>query len=230
MTQSSPLAIVAGAGSGLGISLMKKFAADGYKVVGLNRSLPTTKDASKFDIRVVDLTDETATSSMIQALVTEYGAPKLVVHNTAQLIIAPFSETSSDDFENCWRSMALSAFVMAKSLMPVMADNGGGTFIVSGATASLRGSAKFSAFSSAKFALRGLTQSLAREYQPLGVHVVHTILDGIIDTENSRALHNMDPSKMMKPEDIAEVYLGLSQQPKSTWMHECDLRPFSGNF
>lgn len=230
MIESSPFAIVAGAGSGLGLSLMKKFEANGYNVVGLNRSLPTTKEASKFDLRTVDLTDEAATSSMIKTLITEYGAPKIVVHNTAQLIITPFAETNADDFENCWRSMALSAFVMAKSLMPLMADNGGGTFIVSGATASLRGSAKFSAFSSAKFALRGLTQSLAREYQPLGVHVVHTILDGIIDTENSRALHSMDPSKMMKPEDIAEVYLSLSQQPKSTWMHECDLRPFSGNF
>ena len=111
-----------------------------------------------------------------------------------------------------------------------MADAGGGTFIVSGATASIRGGAKFSAFASAKFALRGLTQSLAREYQPLGVHVCHAILDGIIDTAQSRDLHDLDPAKMMKPVDIAEAYWQLAHQPNSTWTHELDLRPASEGF
>lgn len=229
MIQSLPLAIIAGAGPGLGQTLLKTFEKKGYKVVGLNRSLPL-KEHTNVDIRTVDLTDEQATMTVIQALIKEYGSPKIVVHNTAQLLIEPLAQTSRDDFESCWRSMALSAFVLAKSVMQPMVDNGGGTFIVSGATASMRGSAHFSAFSSAKFALRGLTQSLAREYQPLGVHVIHTILDGIIDTDNSRALHNMKEDQMMKPQDIADVYLGLSQQPKSTWMHECDLRPYSGSF
>jgi len=226
MTQSLPLAIIAGAGPGLGNTLLSHFERGGYKVVGLNRSLPSTTD---FDIRVVDLTNEKATNTVIASLIKEYGVPKVVIHNTAQLVIKPLVETTADDFETCWRSMALSAFVLAKSLMQPMVD-GGGTFVVSGATASLRGSANFSAFSSAKFALRGLTQSLAREFQPQGVHVVHSILDGIIDTDNSRSLHSLDPSKMMKPEDIADIYLGLCQQPKSTWTHECDLRPFDGSF
>jgi len=227
MTQSLPLAIIAGAGPGLGEVLLQHFKNHGYQVVGLNRSLSAN---TAFDIRVVDLTDEAATNEVITTIINEYGIPKVVIHNTAQLVIKLLADTMTDDFEACWRSMALSAFVLAKSLMQPMSNNGGGTFIVSGATASLRGSAKFSAFSSAKFALRGLTQSLAREYQPQGVHVVHSILDGIIDTENSRSLHSMDPNKMMKPEDIAEVYFGLCQQPKSTWTHECDLRPFDGNF
>lgn len=227
MTQYLPLAIIAGAGPGLGDTLLKYFEARGYKVIGLNRSLPLK---TAFDIRVVDLTDEAATTELIATLINEYGTPKVVIHNTAQLVIKPLADTTTDDFEACWRSMALSAFILAKSLMQPMSEHGGGTFIVSGATASLRGSAKFSAFSSAKFALRGLTQSLAREYQPQGVHVVHSILDGIIDTENSRSLHSMDPNKMMKPEDIAEVYFALCQQPQSTWTHECDLRPFDGNF
>lgn len=227
MTQSLPLAIIAGSGSGLGCTLLSHFEKNGYKVIGLNRSLPSTTD---FDIRVVDLTDEKATKVVIDTLIKEHGAPKVVVHNTAQLEIKPLADTTCNDFKACWQSMALSAFILAKSLMKPMVDNGGGTFIVSGATASLRGSANFSAFSSAKFALRGLTQSLTREFQPQGVHVVHSILDGIIDTDNSRSLHSLDPNKMMKPEDIADVYFSLCQQAKSTWTHECDLRPFDGNF
>ena len=121
--------------------------------------------------------------------------------------------------------MVQSAVLIAGSTMQPMVRAGGGTFIVSGATASLRGGAKFSAFASAKFALRGLTQSLAREFQPAGVHVCHAILDGIIDTARSRNLHNLDPAKMIKPEDIAEAYWQLAHQPQSTWTHGLDLRP-----
>jgi NAD(P)-dependent dehydrogenase (short-subunit alcohol dehydrogenase family) len=117
--------------------------------------------------------------------------------------------------------MVMSAIVLGQAVLPPMVRGGGGAFIVSGATASLRGSAKFGAFASAKFALRGLTQSLAREFQPAGIHVVHTILDGIIDTERSRALHGLDPSRMMNPRDLADAYWHLAHQPGSAWSHEC---------
>ena len=96
--------------------------------------------------------------------------------------------------------------VLAQSTLQPMVLNDAGTFIVSGATSSLRGGGNFLAFSSAKFALRGLTRSLAREYQPAGVHICHVILDGISDTFRSRTLHAFDPDKMMKPQDIAETY------------------------
>ena len=156
--------------------------------------------------------------------------PTVVVHNTAELVIKSFADTTLDDFDRCWQSMVKAAVVLAQSVMAPMVQNGGGAFIVSGATASLRGGAKFSAFSSAKFALRGLTQSLAREYQSAGIHVIHAILDGIIDTPRSRQLHSLDPAKMMNPKDIAEAYWQAAHQPTSTWTHELDLRPRSEHF
>ena len=135
-----------------------------------------------------------------------------------------------EDYQRTWRSMVQSGVLLAQVTLKPMVRAGGGSFIVSGATASLRGGARFSAFASAKFALRGLTQSLAREFQPAGLHVCHTILDGIIDTERSRDLHSLDPAKMMRTEDIAEAYWQLAHQPKSTWTHELDLRPASESF
>jgi NAD(P)-dependent dehydrogenase (short-subunit alcohol dehydrogenase family) len=233
MTQSKPLAIIAGAGLGLGQSLMQRFETDGFRVVGFSRSQPSSAILNKhnnIEFKAVDLSSQQQTHTAIQALIAEYGAPKVVIHNAAHLVIKPLSKTTSSDFEDSWRSMVLSAFNLAQAVMEPMASNGGGTFIVSGATASLRGGAKFSAFASAKFALRGLTQSLAREHQAVGIHVVHTILDGIIDTANSRSLHNMKPARMMLPEDIAEVYWNLCHQSPSTWTHELDLRPASENF
>lgn len=195
--------------------------------VGLGRTRPAETVGA---FHHVDFTDDIAASALIAGTIEEYGPPEIVVHNTAELVIAPFMDTSLEDYQRTWTSMVRSLIVLGRAVLPLMAEAGGGALIVSGATASLRGGAKFSAFASAKFALRGLTQSLAREYQPAGVHVVHAILDGIVDTPRSRELHRLDPAKMMKPGDIAEAYWQLAHQPRSTWTHEIDLRPASESF
>lgn len=223
INKEKPLAIVAGAGQGLGHALLKRFEDGGFKAIGLTRSLP--KNDSVFDLTQVDLSDANDVKSKIDNIIQQYGAPKIVVHNPAELLIKPFLETSATEYESVWRSTALSMINLAHSVIEPMVENDGGSFIVSGATASLRGGANFSAFSSAKFALRALTQSLAREYQQKGIHVAHIILDGIIDTARSRDLHAMDPSKMINPEDIAECYWNIAHQARSTWSHEIDLRP-----
>lgn len=222
-----PLAIVAGAGAGLGQSVLSRFEQGGFNVVGIGRTAP---DDPVGVFHTLDLSDEGAVQAQISEIISEHGVPQIVVHNTAELVIAPLGETSLDDFTRTWTSMVQTAFLLGQATLAPMADAQGGTFIVSGATASLRGGAKFAAFASAKFALRGLTQSMAREFQPQGVHVCHTILDGIIDTGRSRDLHSLDPAKMMKPEDIAETYWQLAHQPQSTWTHELDLRPASEGF
>lgn len=227
MTDEKPLIIVAGAGAGLGQALLARFEAGGYMPVGLGRSKPTE---TLGDFKTVDLAEEGVGCAALQEVIAEHGAPKVVIHNIAELIIKPFEEGHLDDYQRTWRSMVQSAVLLAHVTLKPMVRAGGGAFFVSGATASLRGGARFSAFASAKFALRGLTQSLAREFQPAGVHVCHTILDGIIDSERSRERHSLDPAKMMRPEDIADVYWHLAHQPKSTWTHELDLRPASESF
>lgn len=227
MAPQKPLAIVAGAGPGLGQSLLARFAAEGLHPVGLSRTAPNQSAASHI---ALDLSDPAATRTALTDLIKQYGPPKIVVHNTAELVIAPFAETTLDDYQRCWASMVQSLVLLAQSVLPPMLEAGEGTLIVSGATASLRGGPRFAAFASAKFALRGLTQSLAREYQPQGIHVAHAILDGIIDTPRSRELHSLDPAKMMQPDDIAQAYWQIAQQPKSTWTHEIDLRPASESF
>ena len=227
MAMQKPLAIVAGAGAGLGQSVLSRFEQGGYAVVGIGRTAPTDPVG---EFHTLDLSDESAVKTQIAQIIDTHGVPSVVVHNTAELVIAPFGETTLDDFSRTWTSMVQTAFLLGQATLGAMANEGRGTFIVSGATASLRGGAKFAAFASAKFALRGLTQSMAREFQPQGVHVCHTILDGIIDTDRSRDLHSLDPAKMMKPNDIAEAYWQLAHQPKSTWTHELDLRPSSEGF
>ncbi|WP_424830275.1 SDR family NAD(P)-dependent oxidoreductase [Ruegeria sp.] len=221
------LALVAGAGAGLGQSLLSRFQAGGMTAVGLGRTRPENPIGIFHEL---DLSNPEAVASVIADMIATHGPPKIVVHNTAELVIAPFSETTLNDYQQTWTSMVQSLVVLGQCVLQPMVRGGGGTLIVSGATASLRGGPRFSAFASAKFALRGLTQSLAREYQPAGVHIAHVILDGIIDTSRSRDLHSLDASKMMKPDEIAEAYWQLAHQPRSTWTHELDLRPASEGF
>lgn len=223
------LVLVAGAGAGLGAACLRRFAAEGRKAIGLARSEPDPA-LGDLDIRRCDLADPAATRAAIEAVIAEHGAPETVIHNTSHLVIKPFLDLAPEEIEATWRAMVLTAAHLAQAALPAMVAAGRGTLIFSGATASLRGGARFAALASPKFALRGLAQSLAREFQPQGVHVAHVILDGIIDSARSRARHNLEPEKMMNPAEIAEVYWTLSRQPRSVWTHELDLRPASERF
>lgn len=230
---SRPLAIVVGAGEGLGVSLCAVLLNSGYQVVAINRSMHRDARVGSSDsyvIKQLDASDNISMQKTMDEIVQEYGVPSVVILNTAQLHIKPFMETSVADFELAWKSMVLSTINVLHAVIPGMLQQGGGTVIVSGATGSIRGGANFSAFASAKFALRGLTQSLAREYQKQGIHIAHVILDGILDTSRSRELHSLDPAEMMSTKDVAEAYLQLIQQPSSVWTHELDLRPKSETF
>jgi NAD(P)-dependent dehydrogenase (short-subunit alcohol dehydrogenase family) len=111
----------------------------------------------------------------------------VLVHNAAALLIKPFDEITADDFERVWRVTCYGAFVASRIVVPHMAARKAGGIILTGATAALRGGPKFAAFASAKFALRGLAQSLSREFGPQGVHVAHVVLDGLIDEPQTEA-------------------------------------------
>jgi len=218
------LAIIIGAGEGLGRSLALLLASSGYQVLGLNRS-KVVCDIENVVMQQLDASNEKAVEDKISKLIDLYGVPQVLIHNPAQLDIKPFLQTTAEDFELSWKSMVLSAFNVLHAVLPGMAKQGKGTILVSGATASLRAGANFSAFASAKFALRGLTQSVAREYQQQGIHIAHVVLDGILDTPNSRTLHSLDPDDMMSTHEVAEAYIQLIQQKPSAWTHELDLRP-----
>jgi NAD(P)-dependent dehydrogenase (short-subunit alcohol dehydrogenase family) len=222
------IVLIGGMGEGLGSALAHYFLAKGYHVIGFNRSVNNNVRKEIVQVKV-DLSDQSLVRKALEQIQLTHRVPDVFIHNAAELAIAPFEQTTVEQFEQCWRAGTLSAFILSKELLPLMAEKGG-TAIFTGATASIRGGNNFSAFSSAKFALRGLVQSLARQYQSLGVHVAHVLVDGIIDTERSRKLHSLPAEKMLNPQDIAECYWQLCQQPKSAWTHELDLRPHMEKF
>jgi NAD(P)-dependent dehydrogenase (short-subunit alcohol dehydrogenase family) len=136
MKMYKPFALVAGAG--LGQSILARFQDGGYTAAGLGRTRP---DAPVGRFYKLDLSDEAAVPATLANIITEFGPPKVVIHNAAELVIAPFIETRLEDYRRTWGSMVQSAILIAQSTMQPMVRSGGGAFIVSGATASLRGSA-----------------------------------------------------------------------------------------
>jgi len=105
---------------------------------------------------------------------------------------------------------------------------GGGTILVTGATASLRGGAAFAAFASAKAGQRALAQSMARLLGPKGVHVAYVVIDGVIDMPRTReSMANAPKEPFLAPDAIAETYWQVASQDRSAWTFELDLRPFT---
>ncbi len=231
--QDKPVALIAGVAPGLGESLARRFDAEGYQVVGMarsNRMQDRLSNLEGYSHIECDLTDADAVSDKINEIEKTLGTINVAVCNAHKLHIASFLETKTEDLEAVWQNTCFSAMTVAKAVIPSMQANKAGTIIFTGATAGFRGGAKFSAFASAKFALRGFAQALAREFQPQGIHVVHAVLDGLLWEEQTVERFNPPQEKCLDPDAVAEAYMGLVLQDQSVWTHEIDFRPFTENF
>lgn len=234
-TQDRPTLFIAGVGEGFGASLAAAFAAAGYDIVGLARSDRVAAPVARlvgeaggaYTHLRCDLSEPDALAAALQPHATRVA---VLVHNAHELFIGPFAETGVTAFERVWRVACLGAAAVAGIVLPHMAARGAGTILLTGATASLRGAARFAAFASAKFALRGLAQSLAREYGSKGVHVAHIVLDGLIDEPQTERRFGTTLSSRMAPDALARAYVAIAAQHPSAWTHELDLRPFSERF
>lgn len=227
--------LIAGIAEGLGLEIAAAFAESAYDVVGLSRtdraSAQVKTAVEERGGRYIHLRcDLSRPDEVSAALRTHAEQIDTLIHNAQSLMIRPFADISPGDFEQVWRNSCLGAIVSAQAVIPYMAARKSGAVIFTGATAGLRGGANFSAFASAKFALRGLAQALAREFGPNGIHVAHVVIDGLIDTPASDRRFGPAQSARMDAGAIAKAYLAVALQPPSAWTHEIDLRPRGEKF
>lgn len=230
-----PTLLLTGAAEGLGGSIAETFARAGHDVLGLSR---TSRSAEHLKRRVEQgggtythlACDITRPADIAAALEPHASRIDAFIHNPHVLTIKPFEQTTASEFEQSWRVTCLGAMATAQIVLPHMIARGGGVIVLTGATAGIRGAAQFSAFASAKFALRGLAQSLAREFGPKGVHVAHVILDGLIDERQTDQRFGPAQSTRMNPDTAASAYLHLASQHPSAWTQEMDLRPSTERF
>lgn len=233
MPSSPKSAVIAGVGPALGSSLCHAVAKDGYMVAGLSRHCeplsPPVEALNNALDRFVPLSADVTNKDQVKAafafIERELPPLRLAVYNVAKFHSGPFAKTDEHALEACWRAGAYGALVFAQAALPLMLKAGGGCMIFTGATASIRGGNGFAAFASAKFALRGLVQSLAREYGPQGIHVVHTLIDGKIARSASSVMAQKSDDNSINPDDLASLYIDLTHQPRSAWTQELDVRP-----
>lgn len=235
-------ALIVGAGPGLGSALARRFAGAGMRVALARRRADALEPlvaelGSGARAYGCDATDEAAVRQLFSAVTRDLGAPRLVVHNAGAFARRGILETSAEEFERCWRTMCLGGFLVGREAARAMLavdtpQRHRGTIVFTGATASLRGSARFHNLAVGKFGLRALAQSMAREFQPQGIHVAHVVIDGQIrnDARPGYSAAERGEDAVLEPDAIAEVYFQLHLQPPSAWTLELDLRPYVEKF
>ncbi|KAA6130848.1 SDR family oxidoreductase [Cupriavidus cauae] len=231
--------LVIGAGDATGGAIARRFAREGYI------ACVTRRNADKLAPLVQrieaeggiahafgsDARKEEEMTSLVQRIEADIAPIEVAVFNIGANVRFDVLDTTARVYFKVWEMACFAGFLMGRETARVMVPRGRGSIFFTGATASLRGRAGFSAFAGAKHGLRALAQSMAKELGPQGIHVAHPIIDGAIDTafirENFPERYALkDRDGILNPEHIADAYWMLHQQPRDAWTHELDLRPW----
>ena len=223
--------VVTGVGPGTGAAIVRKFAAEGFRVAMLARS-PDKLQALEREIEgsrgvPADVSDEEQVAAAFRSIRSELGPVGVLVHNAGNASGGAFTSVTAAQMEESWRVNTLALYLCGREAVADMEAGGAGAIIVTGATASLRGGSSFAAFAPAKAAQRSLAQSMARELGPKGIHVSYVIVDGAIDMPRARQFLPDKPDEFfLKPSAIADTMYHLATQDRSAWTFELELRPF----
>src|SRR6201997_1033315 len=238
MENKDATAAVIGAGDFIGAAMAKKFAAEGFTVFAGRRHgeklAPLVAEIEAAGGRVfgrsLDARKEEEIATFLQD--ADAAAPlEVCVFNIGANVNFPLLETTERVFRKVWEMGCYAGFLAGREAARLMLPRGGGSIFFTGATASVRGGTGYTAFASAKFGLRAVAQSLARELGPQNIHVAHLVIDAGVDTAwvrqrmAARGASSSEERVLMNPESIAETYWQLHLQPRDAWTHDLDLRP-----
>ena len=236
------VALLVGAGDAIGAAVARRFARGGYKVCVARREAAKSQGlldeakAAGQDIRAfsVDARNEAEVQGLFARVEAEVGSLDICLFNAGSNVNKPVLETTEKLFFKAWELACYAGFLVGREAARHMVPRGGGSILFTGATASIRGGSGFAAFAAAKFGLRAVAQSMARELGPKNIHVVHLLIDAGVDSEaihqrmRARGIDAKDiaADSLTKTESIAEAYWFAHHQARDGWTHELDLRPF----
>jgi len=239
MTEKKAILVV-GAGDATGGAVARRFAREGYVACVTRRNADRLQplveriraDGGQAHAFACDARKEDETVRLVQRIESEIAPIEVAVFNIGANVRFGIAETTARVYFKVWEMGCFAGFLMGREAARVMLPRARGSIFFTGATASLRGREGFAAFAGAKHGLRALAQSMARELGPRGIHVAHLVIDGAIDTEfireNFPERYAMkDRGGILDPDHIADAYWQLHAQPRDTWTHEMNLRPWT---
>jgi NAD(P)-dependent dehydrogenase (short-subunit alcohol dehydrogenase family) len=235
---------VIGAGDYIGAAIAKKFAGEGFLIFAGRRRgeklAPLVADIETAGGRIVGRSLDARKEHEVAAFLQDADAAaplEICVFNIGANVNYPFLETTERVFRKVWELACYAGFLTGREAARLMLPRRRGNIFFTGATAGLRGGVGYAAFASAKFGLRAVAQSAARELGPQGIHVAHLVIDAGVDTEWVRqriqeregeaALANLPPGRLMRPQSVAEAYWQIYQEPRDAWSFEREIRPFA---
>lgn len=225
------LAIVTGVGPGTGASIVRRLIADGFRVAMLARNAERldalASELADVHAFPVDVSDSAQLEQTLDLIQQQLGHTDVLVHNAVGATFGNFLDIAPQALEHNFQTNVSALLQLARRLAPPMVDKGEGAIIVTGNTSALRGKSHFAGFAPTKAAQRILSESIARELGPKGVHVAYLIIDAVIDVEWTRKMHPTKPDDFfIQPADIADEVGHLIRQPRSAWSFLTEIRPF----
>jgi len=233
-------AAVIGAGDYIGGEIAKKFASEGFSIFAGRRNgaklEPLVKEieakGGEIHARSLDARKEDEIVSFLNEA-DKHAPLEVCIFNIGANVNFPILDTTERVFRKVWEMACFGGFLTGRAAAKVMVPRGRGSIFFTGATASLRGGKGYAAFASAKFGLRALAQSMARELGPQNIHVAHLVIDAGVDTAwvreriraSGRDPEALPPGTLMDPVSVGETYWALHQQPRDAWTFELEIRP-----
>jgi NAD(P)-dependent dehydrogenase (short-subunit alcohol dehydrogenase family) len=234
---------VIGAGDYIGAAIARRFAREGYAVFAGRRNVdklaPLVAEIEAEGGVCVGRTLDARREEAVARFISDADAMaplEVAIFNIGANVNFPLLETTERVFRKVWELACYAGFLTGREAARCMLAHGRGSIFFTGATASVRGGTGYAAFAAAKFGLRAIAQSMAREFGPKNLHVAHLVIDAGVDTAwvrerirqrpGSQAAERLEPDRLVLPASIAEVYWQLHQQPRDCWTHELDIRPY----
>lgn len=222
------LALIVGAGEGVSASLARLLHREGYDIALAARNtgkLEALANETRASAHACDASQASDVLALFSALPR---TPDVVIYNPSFRVRGPLVDLDPEEVRKTIETCAFGAFLVAQQAARRMLAKGAGTILFTGASAGVKGYARSAPFAMGKFALRGLAQSMARELHPQNIHVGHIVIDGGI--RSVRRVDEPGADKLLDPDAIAQSYLHLIKQPRSSWSWEIEVRPWVENF
>jgi NAD(P)-dependent dehydrogenase (short-subunit alcohol dehydrogenase family) len=244
MSTRNATAAIIGAGDFIGAAIATKFAAEGFTVFAGRRNAdklaPLVSEIQASGGAIIGRSLDARKEDEIAAFLTsadQHAPLEVCIFNVGANVNFPLLETTERVFRKVWEMACYGGFLTGREAARLMIPRGRGAIFFTGATASLRGGLGYAAFASAKFGLRAVAQSAARELGPKNIHVAHLVIDAGVDTawvrerikaqRGADAITSLEPDQLMKPQSVADAYWQLYQQPRDAWTFEHEIRPFA---